>query len=136
MARRTVAKRSTKARRRTASPADGVMRAFRLAKSSAPAFMSSCGVFPEVSEVATDRLHFIVNDVATRGLNKQQHLRALQSKLQRLARAAGPGARPGDIVERIDDALTALLASEAVAAYLFGLSVGMTVRSLPDTLDR
>ncbi|MBY0495786.1 MAG: hypothetical protein K2Y23_16370 [Cyanobacteria bacterium] len=113
------------------------MKAFRLAKTSAPRFMSACGVFPEVSEQASDGLHSIVNQLATRQLNKGRHLRALQRRIQALAAAANRGQkRPADVLDRIGVELTALLESEATAAYLFGLSVGMTVRSLPERLDR
>jgi len=136
MPRRVQSRRLGKAGRRLSAPAKAVMQAFRLAKFSAPPFMSACGVFPEVSESATDRLHAIVNDVATRRLSKGRHVKALQKKIQQLARAAHPRKRPGELVERIGSDLTALLASEAIAAYLFGLSVGMTVRTLPERFDQ
>lgn len=38
-------------------------------------------------------------------------------------------------MEGISNDLTAVLTAEAIAAYLFGLSVGLTVRSLPDRVD-
>lgn len=112
------------------------MSAFRLARFSAPPFLSACGVFPEVSESASDRLHAIVNEVATRRLNKARHVRALQQNLRRLARSPTARRRPDDLVEQIIDDLTAVLDAEATAAYLFGLSVGMTVRALPDRIER
>lgn len=117
--------------------AKAVMRAFRVAKFSAPGFVLSCGVFPEVSESASDRLHSIVHDVAVRQLQKDRHLRALEKRVRQLA-AKSNGHKPGraDLVDRADTHLTALLASEATAAYLFGLAVGLAVRSLPDRLDR
>jgi rhamnogalacturonyl hydrolase YesR len=112
------------------------MRAFRLARFSAPPFLSACGLFPEVSESASDQLHAIVNDLATRRLNKGRHVRALQQKLRRLAAAPTRRQRPNDLVDQITDDLTAVLDAEATAAYLFGLSVGMTVRALPERLER
>ena len=136
MARTTKSKRLRKAKRRLTAPAKAVMQAFRLAKFCAPPFMSSCGIFPEVSESASDRLHTIVNEVATRRLNKGRHIRALHRKVQRLAAATNPKTRSRQLVDQIGSDLTALLASEATAAYLFGLSVGMTVRTLPERLDQ
>lgn len=117
--------------------AKAVMRAFKLAKFSAPGFVLSCGVFPEVSESASDRLHSIVHEVAVKQLQKDRHLRALQKRVQQLAAKAN-GHKPvsADLVERTDNHLTALLASEATAAYLFGLAVGLAVQSLPERLER
>lgn len=135
MPRRRQSRRLKKAGRGLTARASAVMGAFRLAKFSAPPFLSACGVFPEVSESASDRLHAIVNEVATRRLSKRRYLLALQAKVQRLAVAAGKGKPTRDVVDRIGNDLTALLASEATAAYLFGLSVGMTVRTLPERLD-
>ncbi|HUQ88768.1 MAG TPA: hypothetical protein VM096_14500 [Vicinamibacterales bacterium] len=112
--------------------AKAVMKAFRSAKRSAPKFMSACGIFPEVSELATDRLHTIVHELAVRQLNKGRHLRALQRRIQRLASKSKQKQSPAEIVDEIGTDLTAILASEAIAAYVFGLSVGMTVRTLPD----
>jgi hypothetical protein len=112
------------------------MQAFRLAKFAAPPFMSSCGIFPEVSESASDRLHSIVNDVATRRLKKGRHIRALQRKIHQLVAASKPAKKRHDMIDRISGDITALLAAEATAAYLFGLSVGMTVRTLPERLDQ
>ena len=134
MARRKRTRRLRQANRGLSARARAVMGAFRLARFSAPPFLSACGVFPEVSESASDRLHVIVNDVATRRLNKARHVRALQQNLRRLA--AGARRQPDDLVERITGDLTAVLAAEATAAYLFGLSVGMTVRSLPERIER
>ena len=136
MARRSQPKRLRKAGRSMTTSAKAVMQAFRLAKFSAPPFMSACGVFPEVSESASDRLHAIVNDVATRRLNKGRYLRDFQRRVQQLAKA-GPARRrsPAELVDRIGTDMTALLACEATAAYLFGLSVGMTVRTLPERFD-
>jgi len=131
-------RRVTKARRnghRLSSRAQAVMKAFRQAKSSAPGFLSSCGIFPEVSELASDGLHRIVHEVATRRLQKARYLRAIHRRVQRLS---GAHVKQGAAkhLERISSDLTALLAAEATAAYLFGLSVGLSVRSLPERLDR
>lgn len=112
------------------------MKAFRSAKNSAPNFMSACGIFPEVSESATDRLHSIVNELAMRQLHKGRHLRALQRRVQQLASTRQRKQTAAELVDGIGTELTALLASEAIAAYLFGLSVGMTVRTLPERLER
>ncbi|HYE88443.1 MAG TPA: hypothetical protein VEA16_18910 [Vicinamibacterales bacterium] len=111
------------------------MKAFRSAKSSAPRFMSTCGIFPEVSELASDRLHAIVHELAMQELDKGRHLRELKKRIRQLTTDAR-ARKSADVVDRISAELTALLASEATAAYLFGLSVGMTVRSLPERIDR
>jgi hypothetical protein len=110
------------------------MKAFRAAKDSAPRFMSACGIFPEVSESASDHLHPIVHELAVKQLDQGRHLRALQRRIQRLARSARSQA-DRDNVEQISAELTAVLAAEATAAYLFGLSVGLTVRTLPERLE-
>lgn len=124
-------------RRSLTAPARAVMQAFRLAKFSASPFMSSCGIFPEVSESASYRLHAIVNEVATRRLKKGKYLRDLRKRLHQLGTARNGRKRaPADIVDLIDTDVTALLACEATAAYLFGLSVGLNVRSLPERLNR
>lgn len=119
---------------RLSAPARAVMRAFRSAKFSAPAFMSSCGVFPEVSESASDRMHAVVHKLATRQFNQGRAMRALQRRLQRLA-SASAAPRRSELLDGIRDDLTAILSAEATAAYLFGLSVGLTVRSLPERID-
>ncbi len=115
--------------------AKAVMKTFRSAKSAAPRFMSTCGVFPELSESATDKLHSIVHDLATKQLNQGRHLRSLRKRLHQLTLTRSRRAS-AELVDNIGSDLTAVLASEATAAYLFGLSVGMTVRSLPERLDR
>jgi hypothetical protein len=137
MPRKRVTKATAlKTRRRLASPAKAVMRAFRSAKFSAPMFMSAYGIFPEVSESASDHLHPIVHDLAVRQLNKGRHLRELQKGLRQLAAGAQRGRETQqEVLERIGTELTAVLAAEATAAYLFGLSVGLTVRSLPEQLE-
>ena len=120
---------------RLPAPARAVMKAFRAAKFSAPAFMSTCGVFPEVSESASDRLHAIVHKLATGELKQGQALRALHRRLQRLSSVRGNAKLRSQLLEGIGNDLTAVLTAEAIAAYLFGLSVGLTVRSLPERVD-
>ena len=134
MARKRVSKAAGKTAGRLSPPAAAVMKAFRRAKSSAPRFMSACGIFPEVSESASDRLHPIVHDLAMRQLNQGRHFRALDRRLQQLARSAR-SPRDRELVDQIGAELTAILAAEATAAYLFGLSVGLTVRTLPEQLE-
>jgi hypothetical protein len=113
------------------------MKAFRSARATAPEFMSSCGIFPEVSESATDGLFAIVNDLATRELDKGRRIRALQKRLRQLAVSARRAKQSKrELFDRIGTDLTAVLAAEATAAYLFGLSVGLTVRTLPERIDR
>lgn len=123
------------ASRRLTAPARAVMKAFRAAKFSAPAFMSTCGVFPEVSETASDRLHAIVHKLATGELKQGPALRTLHRRIQRLASAKAGSRSTRALIEGISNDLTAVLTAEATAAYLFGLSVGLTVRSLPDRVD-
>lgn len=130
---RTRAKRG--AGRRLTAPARAVMKAFRAAKFSAPAFMSTCGVFPEVSESASDRLHAIVHKLATGQLKQGQALRGLHRRIERLSSVKKGSRERSELMERIGNDLTAVLSAEAIAAYLFGLSVGLTVRSLPDRMD-
>lgn len=96
--------------------------------------MSSCGIFPEVSESASDNLHPIVRELAMRQLNQARHFRALQRQLHQLAGGARK-LKQRDVIDRVNSELTAVLAAEATAAYLFGLSVGLTVRSLPERID-
>jgi hypothetical protein len=112
------------------------MRAFRSAKFAAPRFMSSSGIFPEISEAASDRLHPIVHELAVKQLNQGRHFKALERQIHRLCNAAGGRKlNQRELMDRISNELTAVLAAEATAAYLFGLSVGLTVRSLPDRID-
>jgi hypothetical protein len=115
--------------------ANAVLRAFRDAKYSAPGYVISCGVFPEISESATDRLHSIVHDLADRRLGKRKQMKALHAMLRSLAARGRDVGRRTEELDRIEAQLTALLASEATAAYLFGLSVGLAIRELPDRLD-
>ena len=111
------------------------MEAFRLAKFSAPGFVLSCGIFPEVSELASDRLHSIVHDVATRKFHKDRATRLLRKQFEQLGKGQTGKLSHAEIIDNIDTHLSAILSAEATAAYLFGLSVGLVVRSLPDRLD-
>ena len=120
---------------RVPPPGRAVLRAFRQARFSAPGFLLSCGVFPELSESASDRLHSIVHEVAERHLDKTRRLRALRTQMQPFTASRAKG-RDRDARDRVDTTITALLESEATAAYLFGLAVGLAIRSLPDHLDR
>lgn len=136
MVRRRGSKEPHTKGRRLSARASAVMKAFRIAKFRAPTFMSSCGIFPEVSESASDYLHTIVHELATGQLNQGRHARSLQRRIHRLAATAASGRRSRlQLIEGISDDLTAMLAAEATAAYLFGLSVGLTVRSLPERFD-
>ena len=97
--------------------------------------MSTCGVFPEVSESASDRLHAIVHKLATGQLNQGRALRMLHRRIERLSSVKKGSRAKLVLIEGISNDLTAVLTAEAIAAYLFGLSVGLTVRSLPDRVD-
>jgi len=103
------------------------MRAFNHARRYAPGFVVSCGILPEVSESASDRLHSIVRDVSERHLDGGRHLLSLQKMLRRDSDKA---------TDRIGLHLTELMGSEATAAYLFGLAVGLAIQALPDKLNR
>lgn len=106
-----------------------VMRALRDARRHAPGFVISCGVLPEVSESASERLHVIAHDVAIRHLDGRRHLLSLQKDLRRLSGS-------GEVSDRLEGAITAVIGAEATAAYLLGLSVGLTVQALPERLTR
>jgi hypothetical protein len=105
-----------------------VMRAFGKARQAAPGFVISCGVLPEVSEAASDRLHNIIREVAEQ-LNGQRPLGAIQRRLRNSAASARE-------IDRSERDLTALIGTETTAAYLFGLSVGLAIHALPDKLTR
>lgn len=105
------------------------MRAFDDARRHAPGFVVSCGILPEVSESASERLHTIVRDIAERRLNGGRHMLLMQRALRR----SFTSIKDADQVERH---LTELLASEATAAYLFGLAVGLSIQALPQKLNR
>lgn len=103
-----------------------VMRAFGKARQAAPGFVVACGVLPEVSEAASERLHTIIRQVAEQ-LNGQRPLGAIQRRL----RESSSSARE---IDRSERDLTALIGAETTAAYLFGLSVGLAIHALPDKL--
>ena len=104
-----------------------VVRAFTDARTRAATFLLSCGVFPEVSESGSERFHRIVRDLAARHLDQKGLDRALRLSLQR-------GARSPESRDEIEAALTAILASEAKAAYVFGLAAGLSLASASDWL--
>jgi hypothetical protein len=106
-----------------------VTRAFHEARRYAPGFVISCGVLPEVSESATDRLHTIVREISERHLDGQRQLSSLQTALRHELGSA-------KVRERVERQLTELLGSEATAAYLFGLSVGLAIQALPSRFAR
>ncbi|SRR5581483_4048682 len=105
-----------------------VLRAFHEARRAAPGFVMSCGVLPEISESASERLHAIVRDVVAH-LDGQQPLLAVQRDLRRQRSSANQ-------LDRTERNLTALIAAETTAAYLFGLSVGLAMHGLPERLYR
>lgn len=104
------------------------MRAFGKARQAAPGFVISCGVLPEVSEAASDRLHSIIRQVAEQ-LNGERPLGAIQRRLRRSSASARD-------IDRNERDLTALIGAETTAAYLFGLSVGLAIHALPDKFTR
>ncbi len=106
-----------------------VVQAFLDARKSAPGFLLSCGVFPEVSEIGTERLHAIVHAIAVRHLNGRNHDRSLRQSIRRSSKSAV--AR-----DRVERELNALLTSETTAAYVFGLAAGLGLGSIDDCLRR
>ena len=109
--------------------ARAVLRAFTEAQSSAVGFLISTGVFPEISESSTEKLHRIVRDLAGRHLNQKTLERRLRAAIQ--GSIASPKSR-----DQVEGALNALLDSEAIAAYVFGLAAGLSLASLDDALRR
>lgn len=109
--------------------ARAVLRALHEARRAAPGFVISCGVLPELSESASERLHSIVRDVSGRHLNGERHLRAFRRQVRGLLRSVKAS-------DRMERHLTALIGAETTAAYLFGLSVGLAIHSLPERLLR
>ncbi|HEY5618812.1 MAG TPA: hypothetical protein VIK60_12790 [Vicinamibacterales bacterium] len=105
------------------------MKAFHDARRYAPGFVVSCGVLPEVSESASERLHTIVREVAERHLDGRRHMVSLQKRLRQELDSA-------EATDRIGRNLTELIGSEATAAYLFGLAVGLAIQALPERLNR
>ena len=106
-----------------------VVRAFFEARRLATGFVLACGVFPEVNESGSERLHHIVHDLGARHLNRTRHARALRASLRDAVGSAQE-------LDRIDRQVTELLASEATAAYVFGLAAGLGLSSLEDRLKR
>ena len=105
------------------------MNALRDARRYAPGFVVSCGILPEVSESASERLHSIVRAVAERHLDARRQMRSIQKRLRATLRSA-------DAADRAERGLTEAIASEATAAYLFGLAVGLSIHALPRQLTR
>ena len=108
--------------------ARAVLRAFTDARASAAGFLLSTGVFPEISESSTEKLHRIVRDLAGRHLNQKQIERRLRASIQ--------GCIPPRSRDQVEAALNALLDSETIAAYVFGLAAGLSLASLDDELRR
>ena len=109
--------------------ARAVLRAFTEAQTSAVGFLISTGVFPEISESSTEKLHHIVRDLAGRHLNQKTLERRLRTAIQRCI--ASPKSR-----DQVEAALNALLDSETIAAYVFGLAAGLSLASMGDVLRR
>ena len=108
--------------------ARAVVKAFVDARRRAPGFLLSCGVFPEVSEPGSDKLHNIVHELSLRHLNGLRHDRALRKALRRCGNSA-------ETRDRLEQELNALLTAEITAAYVFGLAAGLSVPQLGDTLN-
>jgi len=104
------------------------MKALRNARSYAPGFVVSCGILPEISESASERLHSIVRDVAERHLDGRRHMTLLKTSLRRATDSA-------EASDRRERHLTEVIASEVTASYLFGLAVGLAIRDLPERLN-
>jgi hypothetical protein len=109
--------------------ARAVLRAFTEARASATGFLLSTGVFPEISESGSEKLHRIVRDLAGRHFNQKRIERRLRASIQ--ACISSPRSR-----DQVEAALNALLDSETIAAYVFGLAAGLSVASLDDALRR
>ena len=109
--------------------ARAVLRAFTEAQTLATGFVLSTGVFPEISESGTEKFHRIVRDLAERHFNQKRIERRLRASIQ--ACIASPKSR-----DQVEAALNALLDSETIAAYVFGLAAGLSLTSLDDTLRR
>ncbi len=124
---RATTKRTSQLRSIVTPRARNVLRAFREARLAAPAFLLSCGVLPELSELVTERLHRVIHALAGERFARKRHLLALRSSL----REAG---RSPDAWDRVEDNVAALMAADTTAAYLFGLAVGLSIRTLPDRL--
>ena len=71
-----------------------VMRAFHDARRYAPGFVVSCGILPEVSESATERLHSIVRDVSARHLDGAATCCHYKKYCARFSQSNGPHRAP------------------------------------------
>ena len=109
--------------------ARAVLRAFTDAQTRATGFLLSTGVFPEVSESGSEKLHTIVRDLASRHLNQKRLERTLRGALKR-------GVASARSRDRVEAALNALLDSETTAAYVFGLAAGLSLASFGDNFKR
>ena len=107
--------------------ARAVLRAFTEAQARAAGFLISTGVFPEVSESGSERLHTIVRELAARHLNQTKNGRALDAALTKNCPAL-------DARDDIEGAFNALLSAETKAAYVFGLAAGLALGSMAETL--
>jgi hypothetical protein len=105
-----------------------VLRAFAEARRLARGFLLSSGVLPEVSESCSDCLFRIVQHIALHQLDGNRHAAGLRASLRRALPST-------EAFERVDQRLTALQSSEITAAYVFGLSVGLALRALPNTMN-
>jgi hypothetical protein len=112
------------AREKLSLRARAVLRIFIETRRLAKAFVLSCGLLPEVSEAGSERLFQIVHDIAARYLDGGRHTRALRTALRRAKLSTRA-------LDEVDRHLIALQFSEVTAAYVFGLSVGLTIGSLP-----
>jgi len=109
--------------------ARAVLRAFTEAQASATGFLLSTGVFPEISESSTEKLHRIVRDLAGRHFNQKRIERRLRTSIQSCI--SSPKSR-----DQVEAALNALLDSEGIAAYVFGLAAGLSLASFGDHFKR
>ncbi len=109
--------------------ARAVLRAFSDAQASAAAFLLTSGIFPEVSESSSEKLHSIIRDLAATHLNQKRLDRTLRNSLQSCTRTT-------EARDQVEAAVNALLASETTAAYVFGLAAGLSLTSLADNLKR
>src|ERR1043165_2025239 len=110
MARKRLVRVARKSGRRLDTAATAVMRAFRSAKFVAPRFMSSSGIFPEISESASDRLHPIVHNLAVKKLQQGRHCKALQRQLHKLVATADTHKlNQRELMDQLSNELTAVL---------------------------
>src|SRR5262245_20552097 len=86
-----------------------VLRAFREARRVAPGFVISCGLLPEVSESASERIHEIVRDVAGH-LDGRREALAVQRRLHAVTSSKA--------LDRDARNLIAFIGTQTTAAYL------------------